>query len=102
MSDLGHLAHGPVTFRACLDEPCPYLLAVRGRSGNAADADRRLDPAGEILEARVEHGPLRLGVGSELGESPAHLALEPGDTALERGHPVVALALEHAGDVGEA
>src|SRR5581483_5654580 len=55
----------------------------------------------ELLDASLEHGPLRLGVGGELLEAATELCLELADARIERVEPRFPLLLEHRGRVRE-
>src|SRR3954453_16774561 len=89
--------------RACYDEPSPPLLAgSRGQKNSFRLLQRcRIPPPQKLLDARLEHGALGLGVGAELLEATAHLGLDLADTAVECGEPLVALAFEPLRRVGE-
>ena len=62
---------------------------------------RLVDPALEILEARVQHRPLGLGVGREGLYLRAQLELRVGDAPLELRDQLVPLVLEARADLRE-
>src|SRR3954451_19580358 len=61
-----------------------------------------LDPASQVLEARVQNGPFGFCVGGDLGQALAQGGLPLGRAILERLEGVVALPLERRAQPREA
>src|SRR5512132_2745108 len=108
-SSLGVSASGVIgvrVVRLVLDEPSSRKVAgsaaaKRGCEARACLGMGLVDPALEILEARVQHRPLGLGVRREGLYLRAQLELRVGDAPLELGDQLVALVLEARADLGE-
>src|SRR5690349_12160822 len=74
-----------------------------GNSCSAAlERTRRVEPPQQFLQTGLDHRALGLGICAELLEAPPNLRLELGHAAVERGEPLVALALESLRRLGQS
>ena len=76
-------------------------VAKRRREPRARLGERLVDPPLQILEPRVQHRPLGLGVGRERLHPRAQLDFGVADAPLKLRDQLVALVLEARGNLGE-
>jgi hypothetical protein len=96
------LCHRAARFRLYLDEPCLGKLELKlisRRLSSLRPSGELVEAAGELVQARVEHGTLGLGVGGDLLQTDSEARLDLLRALLERLQRFVALPVERAAEL---